>query len=59
MSHRPFPRPDRALHQVDRHAYELKPHATESNRLRAAIYRAYRVPPRLLGIRPTSDKDAA
>lgn len=50
MSHRPYPRRDRALHQLDRHAYERRPQDTAADQLRAAIYRAYHLPPRLLGI---------
>lgn len=52
MSHRPYPSRKRALHQLDRHAYERLPQASPDDQLRAAIYRAYRIPPRLLGIRP-------
>jgi hypothetical protein len=51
MSARPYPNRKRALHQLDRHAYEYRPRANSADHLRAAIYRAYRLPPRLLGIR--------
>ncbi|MFI1562182.1 hypothetical protein ACH4ZX_03810 [Streptomyces sp. NPDC020490] len=50
MSHRPYPRRDRALHQLDRHAYERRPQDTPADQLRATICQAYRIPPRLLGI---------
>lgn len=56
MSRRPYPNRKRALHQLDRHAYEYRPHASSGDHLRAAIYRAYHLPPRLLGIRP--DREA-
>jgi len=51
VSHQPYPSRKRALHQLDRHTYERHPRATPAEQLRAAIYRAYRIPPRLLGIR--------
>ena len=57
MSHRPYPNRKRALHQLDRHAYERRPHATPADQLRATIYRAYHLPPRLLGVR--LDKESA
>lgn len=57
MSHHPYPRRDRALHQLDRHGYETRPHASEAERFRAVIYRAYRIPPRLLGMRPASSEE--
>lgn len=54
MSHRSYPNRKRALHQLDRHAYERRPNASAADQLRATIYRAYRLPPRLLGIRPNA-----
>lgn len=50
MSQRPYPNRARALHQLDRHAYERRPLAPASDQFRAAICRAFRVPPRLIGI---------
>lgn len=52
MSHRPYPNRERALHQLDRHAYERCPLTSPADQLRATLYRAYRLPPRLLGVRP-------
>lgn len=57
MSYRPYPNRDRALHQLDRHGYEIGPHASEADRYRSVIYRAYRIPPRLLGVRPASSEE--
>lgn len=50
MSHRPYPSRKRALHQLDRHAYEYRPRASPTDRTRTTIFRAYRLPPRLLGL---------
>lgn len=52
MSHRPYPSRKRALHQLDRHAYEYRPYTSPAAQTRAAILRAYRLPPRLLGLPP-------
>lgn len=52
MSHHPYPSRDRALHQLDRHAYERRPSDSPADQLRATIYRAYGLPPRILGIPP-------
>ena len=52
MSHQPYPKRQRALHQLDRHAYEYRPRASPTDRTRTAIFRAYRLPPRLLGLPP-------
>jgi hypothetical protein len=54
MSKRPYPRRARALHQLDRHAYEHRPNASPTERTRTAILRAYRLPPRLLGAPPAA-----
>lgn len=60
MSHRPYPRVNRVLHQVDRHAYEHCPRASSEDRLRAEICHAFRIPPRLLGVRePSSEEKTA
>jgi hypothetical protein len=58
MNARPYPNRKRALHQLDRHAYEYRPHAAPTDHLRTAIYRAYRIPPRLLGIHPANEPTA-
>ncbi|MFF7561947.1 hypothetical protein ACFZB4_18490 [Streptomyces pseudovenezuelae] len=50
MNHRPYPRRERALHQLDRHTYEYRAHAAPSEQTLTAILRAYHLPPRLLGI---------
>ena len=50
VSHLPYPRADRALHQLDRHAYERCPIAPAADQFRATIARAFRVPPRLIGM---------
>lgn len=50
MSHHPYPKRARALHQLDRHTYERNPNTPPADQLRATIYRAYGIPPRLLGI---------
>lgn len=52
MSHRLYPSKMRALHQLDRHAYERRPQDSPADQLRASICRAYRLPPRLLGMDP-------
>lgn len=54
MTYRPYPSLSRAQHQLDRHSYERRPNASAADQLRATIYRAYRLPPRLLGIRPNA-----
>lgn len=58
MGHRPHPSRERALHQVDRHAYERCPLASAADQFRATILRAYRVPPRLLGVRWPHPRDS-
>lgn len=52
MSHQPYPSRKRALHQLDRHAYEHRPQDSPTDQFRTAILRAYHIPPRLLGISP-------
>ncbi len=59
MSHRPYPKRQRALHQLDRHAYERRPQDSPAEQLRATIYRAYQIPPRLLGLRPVSGEETS
>ncbi len=58
MSYRAYPRADRAMHQLDRHAYERCPGASQADQFRAMIYRAYRIPPRLLGMPPVRSEEA-
>lgn len=57
MSHRPYPSRTRALHQVDRHAWEYRPGAPARDRMRATICRAFGTPPRVLGLPYASPYD--